>query len=112
MAQIKTMSLAVNELVTASHAIFGSLSQQRDDYIQARDRLDRIGQTQPVTFWHVIVPGTVDEVILKSHRDRTDLENAMLRHIAEGREGKIRALSQGNPMIEAAVRDALGMAGL
>lgn len=80
-AQIKTMSLAVNELVTANHAIFASLSQQRDDYIQARDRLDRIGQERPVTFWHVMAPGTVDEVILKSHRERTDLENAVLAHI-------------------------------
>lgn len=84
-AQIKTLSLAVNELVTASHAIFASLSQQRDDYIQARDRLDRIGQTKPVTFWHAVAPGTVDEVILKSHQERTDLENAMLKHIHEGR---------------------------
>ena len=80
-AQIKTMSLAVNELVTASHAVFASMSQQRDDYIQARDRLNRIGQTRPVTFWHAMAPGTVDEVILQSHRDRTNLENAMLRHI-------------------------------
>jgi len=80
-AQIKTLSLAVNELVTASHAIFGSLSQQRDDYVQARDRLNRIGQTRPVTFWHAVVPGTVDAVILQSHRERTSLESAMLRHI-------------------------------
>ena len=82
-AQIKTMSLAVNELVTANHAIFGSLSQQRDDYIQARDRLDRIGQTRPVTFWHAVALGTVDTVILQSHRDRTSLEDAMLKHISE-----------------------------
>ena len=80
-AQIKTMSLAVNELVTASHAIFASMSQQRDEYIQARDRLNRIGQTRPVTFWHCIAPGTVDEVVMKAHSDRTDLETAMLRHI-------------------------------
>ena len=83
-AQIKTISLAVNELVTANHAIFGSMSQQRDDYIQAKDRLDRIGQTRPVTFWHAVAPGTIDEVILKSHDERTDLENAMLRHIQGG----------------------------
>ena len=80
-AQIKTLSLAVNELVTASHAIFGSLSQQRDDYVQARDRLNRIGQERPVTFWHAVAPGTVDAVILQSHRERTNLETAMLRHI-------------------------------
>lgn len=80
-AQIKTLSLAVNELVTANHAIFASLSQQRDDYIQARDRLDRIGQTRPVTFWHAVAPGTIDEVILQAHDDRTNLESAMLVHI-------------------------------
>lgn len=80
-AQIKTMSLAVNELVTASHAIFASLPTQRDDFVQARDRLDRIGQTRPVTFWYAVVPGSVDSVILTAHRQRTDLESAMLRHI-------------------------------
>jgi SNF2 family DNA or RNA helicase len=80
-AQVKTLSLAVNELVTANHAIFGSLSQQRDDLIQARDRLDRIGQTRPVTYWYALAPGTVDEVILKSHTERTNLEDAMLAHI-------------------------------
>lgn len=80
-AQMRTLSLAVNELVTASHAVFGSLSERRDDYVQARDRLDRIGQTLPVTFWHALVPGTVDEVMLQSHRDGTSLEDALLRHL-------------------------------
>lgn len=82
-AQVRTMSLAVNELVAASHAVFGSLSERRDDYVQARDRLDRIGQTLPVTFWHAVVPGTVDDVILRAHRDRTSLESAMLAHLKE-----------------------------
>lgn len=83
-AQIKTMSLAVNELVTANHAIFASLSQQRDDVVQARDRLDRMGQKRPVTFWYALAPGTIDEVIMQSHRNGTDLENAVLEHIRGG----------------------------
>jgi len=83
-AQIKTMSLAVNELITASHAIFASMSQQRDDWIQAKDRLNRIGQERPMTFWHAVVPGTVDQVILESHRQGTSLENAVLAHIRSG----------------------------
>lgn len=83
-AQIKTMSLAVNELVTASHGVMGSLSEQRDDYEQAVARLDRTGQTKPVTIWRAIAPGTVDEVILESIEKRTNLETAMLRHVAEG----------------------------
>lgn len=82
-AQIKTLSLAVNELVTASNAIFASLSQQRDDLIQGRDRLNRIGQQRAMTFWFAQAPGTIDDVILKSHRDRTNLESAVLRHILD-----------------------------
>lgn len=82
-AQTKTMSLAVNELVTASHAIFASLPQQRDDVIQAKGRLDRQGQTRPVTIWYAVAPKTVDEVILQSHQKRTDLETAMLAHVLD-----------------------------
>jgi SNF2 family DNA or RNA helicase len=80
-AQIRTISLAVNELVTASHVIFGSLSQQRDDLIQGIDRLHRIGQTGTVTAWFAEAPGTIDTVIHATHDDRTDLESAVLRHI-------------------------------
>lgn len=80
-AQIKTISLSVNELVTASHAIFASLSQQRDDLTQARDRLHRIGQEIPCTFWFPLVRGTVDEVIYRSHQSRTDLEEKVLEHV-------------------------------
>lgn len=80
-AQVSTLNLSVNELVTASHAVFGSMTLMRDEWQQARDRLNRLGQTRPVTYWNVVAPGTVDEVILQSHRDRTDLETAVLRHI-------------------------------
>ena len=80
-AQIRTLSMSVNELVTAAHAVFTSLPNRRDQYVQARDRLNRLGQTRKVTFWHAVAPGTVDEVILESHRQAGDLEKAMLDHI-------------------------------
>lgn len=83
-AQIKTLSLAVNELVTAQNIIFGSLSQQRDDLIQAIDRLNRIGQVgEKVNVWFAEAPGTIDTVIHQSHRDGTDLELAVLDHVMQ-----------------------------
>lgn len=82
--QWRTVSLGINEFVTASHALFLSLSQQRDDLIQGKARLDRQGQTKPVTFWWLQAPGTVDEVIRQSHTDRTNLEDALLAHIRTG----------------------------
>lgn len=79
--QWRTVSLGINEFVAANHALILSLSQQRDDLIQGKARLDRQGQTKPVTFWFIQAPGTVDEVILMSHQDRTKLEDALLAHI-------------------------------
>jgi hypothetical protein len=105
-AQTRTMSLAVNELVTASHAVFGSLSLQRDDMIQARDRLNRIGQTRPVTFWYALAPGTVDEIIMDNQQDRTALEAAMIRHIGAD------APHRNRPRLAAqAMNDAVAMFG-
>lgn len=86
-AQVKTISLSVNELVTANHAIFATLSQQRDDLVQARDRLNRIGQERPCTFWYVLARGTVDEVVLHAHQNRTNLESAVLAHIRDLNDG-------------------------
>lgn len=80
-AQARTMSLSVNELVTAQHAIYGAFSERRDDWVQSRGRLDRNGQTKPVTFWNVFVPGTVDEVMINNHKRRGNLEKALLDHI-------------------------------
>lgn len=81
-AQIQTMSLAVNELVSASHAVFASLTLKRDELVQAIDRLNRIGQTRPMFMHFLIAPGTIDEVIKKSHDEGTDLESSMLNHVA------------------------------
>jgi SNF2 family DNA or RNA helicase len=83
-AQVQTMSLAVNELVTACNAIYGSLPTKRDDFVQSMDRLDRIGQERSVTFWFALAPGSIDEVIYNAHLTRTNLETAVLRHIFDG----------------------------
>lgn len=80
-AQVRTMSLAVNELVTASHAVYTSLPLTRDDLEQSRARLDRSGQVRPVTFWTLEVPQSVDSVIRRAHHDRTQMEDALLAHL-------------------------------
>jgi hypothetical protein len=80
-AQIRTLSVAVNELVTAQNAIFASLPWQRDDIVQARDRLNRLGQRGSTTFWYALAPNTIDEVVYQAYQDRTDLEKALMNHI-------------------------------
>ena len=80
-AQIRTLSVAVNELVTAQNAIFASLPWQRDDIVQARDRLNRLGQRGSTTFWYALAPNTIDEVVYQAYQDRTNLEKALMNHI-------------------------------
>ena len=84
-AQIKTLSVAVNELVTARNAIFASLPWQRDDIVQARDRLNRLGQKSATTFWYALAPNTVDDLVFQAYQDRTDLEKALMIHIYNDR---------------------------
>jgi hypothetical protein len=80
-AQARTMSLSVNELVTASHAIYASMSERRDDWVQSRGRLDRNGQTRPVTFWNFFALDTVGEVMIQTHKFKGQLEKNLLDHI-------------------------------
>jgi SNF2 family DNA or RNA helicase len=81
-AQQRTMSVSVNELVTAQNAVYASMSERRDDWVQSRGRLDRKGQVgQHVTFWNVYAPDTVDEVMLTTHKRRGNMEKALLDYI-------------------------------
>jgi len=82
-AQMRTVSLAINEFVVASYGHFYSYSQLRDDFIQAIDRLYRHGQEKPVTFYHYIVPHSIDDVILESHIEKGRLEAAVTKRAKE-----------------------------
>lgn len=81
-AQVTTMSLSVNELVTAQNAVFCSLDSRRAVWVQARGRLDRNGQKgKKVTFWNISVPGTIDQIMQENFESQGDLEKALLDHV-------------------------------
>lgn len=81
-AQQRTMSVSVNELVSAQNAVFASMSERRNDWVQARGRLDRNGQVgNHVTFWNCFTPGLIGNILLDRHKDKGDLEAALLNHI-------------------------------
>lgn len=90
-AQMRTMSLAINEFTAAANVIFFSMSERRDDYDQAKDRLHRQGQTRPVTAYHLVVPHSVDDALLESHREKKRLE-----HVITGRANEILTLGEGS----------------
>lgn len=82
-AQMRTVSLGINEFVVAAHGIFLSMSERRDDWVQAKDRLDRNGQVRPVTLHYLVVPKSIDEVVLHTHRTKGRLERAITEMVRE-----------------------------
>jgi len=80
-ANIATVSTGINWMTSASHAIFSSLPLAREEYIQARGRLDRSGQTRPVTYWVMQGKGTLEGLHYSSFQNREALDKVIFDHI-------------------------------
>lgn len=61
------------DLTRASTGIYYSAGFSLEDYEQSRARLHRPGQTRAVTFYHLTVPGTVDEKVYTALRARKNV---------------------------------------
>lgn len=60
-------------LIQATSTIYYSNSDSAEDRWQSEDRNHRKGQTNQVTYHDLVVPGTVDEKILKALKRKEDL---------------------------------------
>ena len=76
-SQIQAGSLGIT-LTAADTAIFLSLDFSLANYLQAADRLHRIGQTQKVTYLHLIVPRSIDELVYKVLKSKENLARLIL----------------------------------
>jgi SNF2 family DNA or RNA helicase len=70
-------------LTAASHAIYYSHGFSYELFQQSRDRIYRVGQKNPVTYFHLVVPGTVDVRAYKACRRKSESHSAMLEAIRE-----------------------------
>lgn len=76
-AQLQAGSLGI-DLTPASVAIFYSIDYSYANYVQAQDRLHRIGQKNKVTYYHLVVPRTIDSLTLEILKDKGDLAHAIV----------------------------------
>lgn len=60
-------------LTAADTAIFYSLNFSLENYEQAKARIHRIGQTNKVTYVHILTKDTVDETILDALKNKKDV---------------------------------------
>lgn len=61
------------DLTRARIAIYYSLGYSLADYMQSRARLHRPGQTRNVMYMHLIVSGTIDELVYQALANRADV---------------------------------------
>jgi SNF2 family DNA or RNA helicase len=75
--QIRSGGVGI-DLTRARYAIYYSLGFSLGDYDQSLARLDRPGQTRPVSYYHLVAKNTVDQKVYQALRDRQDAVKAVL----------------------------------
>lgn len=73
------------DLTRACYAVYYSVGYSLGDYLQSRERCHRPGQTRATFFYHLILKGTIDEVVYAALRKRQDIVDQVLNHLKEGR---------------------------
>jgi non-specific serine/threonine protein kinase len=63
--------------------IFTDLTWSPAANAQAIGRMDRIGQTKPMTIYNIVSEGTIEEYVLKRLKAKEDLFNALINDIPE-----------------------------
>ena len=71
-ATMGTISHGVT-LTNCHHVIYYSLTYSHDLYLQSQDRFHRIGQKNPVTYYHLLVKNSIDDRVLQALRRKEDM---------------------------------------
>lgn len=67
------------DLTRAAYAYFYSIGHSLGDYLQARARLARPGQTRPVRFRHLVAENSIDVTTYAAAQAKEDIVNAVMQ---------------------------------
>lgn len=70
-------------LVVSNYSIFFSRTFSLEQYLQARARNHRAGQTQKVTHYHLVTPNTIDELVVKRLSSKQEIGEKILFDFAK-----------------------------
>jgi SNF2 family DNA or RNA helicase len=68
-------------LTTCSYAIYYSMDYSYESWKQSADRIHRYGQKNSCTYYSLIAPGTIDQIIYRALQTKGDVQNAVLNYI-------------------------------
>ena len=81
--QFRAGSLGV-DLTRAAYAVVYSPTYALGDYEQAIARLHRAGQERPVTVYHLVAPGTVDEHVYRALEAKAEIVREVVKGLRKG----------------------------
>jgi SNF2 family DNA or RNA helicase len=70
-----------------NYAVYYSLNYSYELQKQSEDRIHRIGQKWPCTYYHLIAKDTVDEVIYNAVNNKAELSKEVLNYLRKGKNG-------------------------
>jgi SNF2 family DNA or RNA helicase len=73
------------DLTAARYCIYCSLCHSLKDYQQSRKRLHRPGQTRPVTYYHIVASGTIDDDIYAALDAKESVVDSVRQRLRERR---------------------------
>jgi SNF2 family DNA or RNA helicase len=69
------------DLTRSRYGIYYSLGFSLGDYLQSLARIHRPGQTRPVAYYHLLIRGTVDEIIMRALAARQNVVDSVLEEL-------------------------------
>ena len=88
LCQTSSGSAGIN-LQAANYCIFYSLNYSLIDYLQAQDRIHRIGQKKPC-FYHVLLAkGTIDRRVYNILKQKKDVSDEVINLVEDIKKGKL-----------------------
>ena len=77
MAQVATGGIGLN-LTAANNAIYYSNDWSSELRLQSEDRIHRAGQTKVCSYYDLVVPNSVDEMVLDVLKNKYDMAEKAL----------------------------------
>jgi hypothetical protein len=79
------------DFTRAAYGIYYSVGYSLGDYLQSRKRLHRPGQTRAVRFRHLVMEGTIDEVVYEALAARKSVTDRIAAKVKALQKVKVRA---------------------
>lgn len=76
-------STGINDLVISNVEIHYSLTTSYIDFVQAKKRIDRIGQEKKPIYYYLVMENTIDSKILKTLQEGSDFDEEMFEKYLE-----------------------------